>query len=312
MKVVLLEPLEISDDKLKEFKEQIEDAGHEFKSYQEKTTEPDELYERSKDADIVIIANNPYPAEVIEKLENTKLIQVAFTGLDHVGLEAANKKDILVQNAAGYSDNAVAELVIGHTLALLRKIPWADSHTRNGGDAKGLIGREIKGKTVGIIGTGNIGIETAKLFKAFGANLVGCSRSEKQEALDLGLKYYELDEMLKRSDIVSVHLPLNDETKNYLSAHEFEVIKDGALLINCARGPIVDTTALVDALENGKLAGCAIDVFETEPPLAEDHPLLSSYNTILSPHLAYYTKEAMLRRAEIVLDRVLEFLSKAK
>ena len=312
MNIALLEPLEITDALLEDFAKKIEDSGHIFVAYKEKTTDVEELYNRSKDADVVIIANNPFPKEVIDRLEHTKLIQVAFTGLDHVDLEAAQAKGIEVQNASGYSDAAVAELVIAHTLSLLRKIPWADSHTRNGGSAKGLIGREIHGKTVGIIGTGNIGIATAKLFQAFGAKLVASSRSQKQEALNLGIQYLEIDELLKQSDIVSIHLPLNKETKNYLSQEEFDQIKNGAILINCARGPIVNTAALVSALESGKLAGAAIDVFDSEPPLPDTHPLLSTYNTILTPHLAYYTKEAMLRRAEIVFDKVLEFLDKSK
>ncbi|MDO5044367.1 MAG: NAD(P)-dependent oxidoreductase [Coriobacteriia bacterium] len=308
MKVHLLEPLEISDEQLDEFEDKLKEAGHSFKAYDEKTTDANELYERSKDADVVIIANNPYPKEVVDKLEKTKFIQVAFTGLDHVALESAEEKSIEVKNAAGYSDQAVAELVIGLTLDVYRKITKGNAHIRQGGDSQGFIGQEIKDKTVGIVGTGNIGLNTARLFKAFGAKLIATSRSEKEEALELGIEYFDLHDMLSQADIVTIHLPLNKHTQGYFDEAAFDAMKKDAILINAARGPIVDTQALIEALKSKKIAAAAIDVYDNEPPLDPQSELFTLDNLITTPHVAYYTKEAMVRRAEIAFSNVLDFV----
>lgn len=286
----------------------LREAGHEFVYYEEKTTDVAELAERSADADIVIIANNPYPKEAFEEAADLKLINVAFTGIDHVDQAAAKDQEIQIANTAGYSNTAVAELVIGLTIDVLRKISFGNDSVRHGEDVQLYQGNEIKGKTVGIIGTGSIGLETAKLFKAFGANLIGYNRTEKEEAKALGLNYVSLDELLKTSDIVSVHLPLNDETENTLSREKLKLLKPEAVVINAARGPIIDNDALADLLNDGKIAGAGIDVFDMEPPISEDYPLLSAKNAVLTPHVAYLTDESMVIRANIAFDNVEKFL----
>lgn len=298
MKVKLIEPLNVSHELIKELSEPIKALGHEFVYYNEKTTDNDELIERSKDADIVMIANNPYPKEVIKEMDSLKLINVAFTGVDHVAVDDAKKKDIKICNAAGYSDQAVSELAIGLTLDIYRKIS----------DSSPLIGKEIKDKTVGIIGTGNIGIRTAELFSAFGAKLIAYSRTEKDEVKELGLKYVSLDELLSSSDIISVHLPLNDNTRGFLNKEKLEKINNNAILINCARGPIIDNEALANLLNEDKIAGAGIDVFDMEPPLPKDYPLLYAKNIVLTPHIAYFTEESMIRRAKIAFDNTISFL----
>lgn len=308
MLVKLLEPLRVPKELIEELAEPIKERGHEFVYYEEKTTDSNELAERSKDADVVMIANNPYPAEVIEKLDNLKLINVAFTGVDHVAGNAAKEKGVKIANAAGYSDQSVAELVIGLTLDLYRSISQGDKDIRKE-EFPGLIqGKEIKGKTVGIIGTGKIGLMTARLFKAFGANLIGYNSSEKEEAKELGLEYVSLDELLEQSDIVSVHLPLNDGTKGFLSKDKLIKMKSSAILINCARGPIIDNDALAELLNDGKIAGAGIDVFDMEPPIPTDYPLLNAKNSVLTPHVAYLTDEAMVARAKIAFDNTVAFL----
>lgn len=298
MKVKLIEPLNVSHELIKELSEPIKALGHEFVYYNEKTTDNDELIERSKDADIVMIANNPYPKEVIKEMDSLKLINVAFTGVDHVAVDDAKKKDIKICNAAGYSDQAVSELAIGLTLDIYRKIS----------DSSPLIGKEIKDKTVGIIGTGNIGIRTAELFSAFGAKLIAYSRTEKDEVKELGIKYVSLDELLSSSDIISVHLPLNDNTRGFLNKEKLEKINNNAILINCARGPIIDNEALANLLNEDKIAGAGIDVFDMEPPLPKDYPLLYAKNIVLTPHIAYFTEESMIRRAKIAFDNTISFL----
>lgn len=306
MKVSLIEPLGVSEDIIYEYGQKISDLGHEFEYYDTKTQDIEELVARADDADILMIANNPLPAEVINRLSNLKLLNVAFTGIDHVDIDALNNVGASICNASGYSDPAVAELVIGLVLDLYRFISHGDKLTRNSG--VGFAGREIKGKTVGIIGTGNIGIETAKLFNAFGANLIGYSRTKKSEFLEIGGKYVELDELLKTSDIVSIHVPANDETENIIGSYEISKMKSDAIFINCARGRVVDNDALADALNNEIIAGAGIDVFDMEPPIPSDYKLLNAKNTILTPHVAYLTKEAMIRRAEIAFENTISFL----
>lgn len=308
MKIALLEPLRVPEARINELAQPLIDAGHEFTYYPDKTTDPNELYERSKDADIVMIANNPYPAEVIERLENTKFINVAFTGFDHVNSKASKDKGIAIANASGYATTAVAELALGLTLDLFRAITKGNDDIRNANFPGPFQGREIKGKTVGIVGTGHIGLETAKLFKAFGANLIGYNRSEKQEAKDLGVELVELDELLQRADIVSVHLPLNDETKHLLNKDKLSLMKDSTVIINVARGPIIDDAALADLLNEGKIAGAGIDVFDGEPPLPADYPLLSAKNAILTPHVGFLSDEAMELRAQIAFENTKAFI----
>lgn len=308
MKIKLIEPLNISKDLVDELSKPIRDMGHEFIYYDEKTTKIDELMERSKDADIVMIANNPYPAEVIEELEDLKLINVAFTGVDHVAVDKAGEKGIKICNAAGYSDQAVAELAIGLTLDLFRQITKGDSDIRREDFPGANMGREIAGKTVGIIGTGNIGMKTAKLFGAFGADVIAYSRTKREEAEMIGIEYVDLDKLLSSSDIISIHLPLNDETRGFLDKEKLDKINPNAVLINCARGPIIDNKELSELLNEGKILGAAIDVFDMEPPLASDYPLLHAKNAILTPHVAYLTEESMVRRAKIAFENTVSFL----
>lgn len=309
MKIGLLEPLNITAEQLTEFVQPLKDAGHEFVAYEDKTSDPEELYERSKDLDVVIIANTPYPEDVIAKLEHTQYIDVAFTGVDHVGMAAAKEKGIVVSNAAGYAGRSVPELALALTLGLYRQLIVSDQETRKGEAFQGpRQGQEIAGKTVGIIGTGNLGIATAKLFKAFGATLIGYSRTEKEEAKALGLTYHSLEEVMAQSDILSIHLAHTKETEGLLSKEQIARMKSSAVLINVARGPIVDNAALVAALNADKIAGAGIDVYDQEPPLPDDYPLLSAKHTLLTPHVGFLTAEAMVKRAQITFDNVQAFL----
>lgn len=308
MLVKLLEPLNIPSEKIEELAKGIKDLGHEFVYYDEKTTNPAELVERSQGADVVMIANNPYPAEAIDQNKNLKLINVAFTGIDHVQIADAENQDVLIANTAGYADQAVAELVIGLVLDLYRGITYGDTTIRKDDYPGPFQGREISGKTVGIIGTGKIGLMTAKLFKAFGAKLIAYSRSEKEEAKDLGIDYVALDELMKQSDIISLHVPLTADTKGMIAAEQINLMKEDALFINTARGPIIDNDALAQALNEERIAGAGVDVFDMEPPIPADYPLLHAKNTILTPHVAFLSDEAMERRAKIAFDNTIAFL----
>lgn len=309
MKISLLEPLNVPKSFIEELAQPIKDLGHEFVYYDEKTTDVNELKERTGDSDIVMIANNPYPKEAFVDAPNLKLINVAFTGIDHVDTDAANEQGIKVANAAGYSDQSVAELVIGLILDVYRQISVGNETIRQADFPGPIQGRELKGKTVGIIGTGNIGIKTAQLLKAFGVNLIAHSRSEVEAAKDLGVEYHSLDDVMKQSDIVTIHVPNSKETKGMLSREKLSLMKESAILINCARGPIVDNDALAELLNDGAIAGAGIDVFDMEPPIPADYPLLNAKNAVLTPHVAFLTDEAMVNRANIVFDTTTAYLN---
>lgn len=308
MKITLLEPLGIPAPVLAHYGDRLKAQGHEFTAYDTKTADAEELIRRTGDSEIAIIANTPYPAQVVEAAPKLKLLNVAFTGLDHVGLEACREKGITVCNAAGYSTQCVAELAIGLTLACLRNMTACDQAARTGGTGAALRGQEIGGKTVGIVGTGAIGLKTAQLFLAFGAKVIAYSRSKRPEAESMGITYVSLEELMAQSDIVSLHVPSNGETKGLISKELIGRMKPTALLINVARGAVVDNQALAQALEEGRIAGAGIDVFDVEPPLPSADPLVGAPGTVLTPHVAFATDESMLRRAEIVFRNVDAFL----
>lgn len=309
MNITVLEPLAVKKDLLRDIFKKLTDSGHELEIYDTIAKDEDEQIERMKDTDILVIANSPLGAKSIKSAKNLKMIAVAFTGFDHVDMEACKKRNILVSNASGYANTAVAELAVGMALDLYRNIISMDEKTRELKTKAGYSFRELKGKKVGIIGTGAIGCETAKLFHAFGCEILAYSNSEKKEILDLGGKYLSLEDLLKQSDIVSLHLPYNKSTERLIGENEFKLMKKDVIFINCARGQIVDNEALKDALNNSLIAGAGIDVFDIEPPLLENDPLLSAKNTLLSPHIAYFTEESMIKRAEITLENIEAFLN---
>ncbi|MCH4071685.1 2-hydroxyacid dehydrogenase [Pseudoramibacter sp.] len=303
MKIVLLEPLGISADKLKSLGDAMTARGHEFVSYDNLTLDEDEQIKRIDGADVVIIANHPLSGKVIDSDPNLKVVSVAFVGIDHVDVEACKRRGIRIFNTGGYCDDAVAELAVGLTLSCLRNIPACDAAVQAGKGKAGLQGFELAGRTVGIIGTGAIGLRTAELFKAFHCKLIGYSRSERDRAKELGLVYKSLDDVMAEADIISVHTPLTPQTKGLIGAKQIAEMKQGAILVNTARGPVVDTDALAEALKANKI--CAgIDVYEKDPPLPADHPLLGAPNLVCTPHVGFDTKESIDRRADMVFENI--------
>lgn len=305
-KIVIMESLGISDEELAARKAPFEAQGHVFVDYP-KTTDPAKLIEEAKDADAMILANMPMPADVLRKCNKLKFIDVAFTGVDHVGLDAAKEKNIAVSNASGYSNEAVSELVIGTTLSLARNLRSVEDRCREGKDKTGLVGWEIKGKTVGIIGLGKIGTRTAELFHAFGATVLAQSRTHHDGIAEY-IEQVTQEELLRRSDIVVLHCPLNDSTRGMINAEKLAMMKPTALLVNVARGPVVVEKDLVASLENGVIAGAAIDVFENEPPLDPASPVLHTPNCLVTPHVAFATQQSMSLRAEIVFENLAQWM----
>lgn len=302
MKIVLLESLGISPERLQELARPLEEAGHTFEAWP-RDTDPAVQVARAKDADAIIIANMPLKGEVIRACTNLKFIDVAFTGVDHVDLDAARACGIKVSNAAGYSTEAVSELALCMMLSLLRNVPQVSERCRAGQTKDGLVGFELRGKTVGIVGVGAIGTRVAALCHAFGCRVLGNKR-HLQGTEPSYIEFLPLDDLLRQSDIVTLHCPLTAETKHLIDGSRLKIFKPGAYLINTARGAVVDSEALAAALQSGRIAGAGIDVFETEPPLPPEHPLLHAPHVLPTPHVAFASKESMEARAEIVFHNL--------
>lgn len=306
MKVVFLEPLGIPQEKLEAMaREKLGDRA-ELVFFSTRVEDAKTLIERSHDADIVVLSNFKYRDDVMSLCPNLKMICVAFTGVDHVDMAYCLKHDITVCNCAGYSTVAVADLVFGLVIALQRRLIACDKVVREGGTKNGLVGFELEGKKFGIIGTGAIGLRVAKIAQAFGCEVLAYSRTEK--AVE-GVTYTDLGTLLSTCDIVSLHVPQNAETVGLIGKEQLALMKKSAILINTARGPVVDSVALSQALKDGVIAGAGVDVFETEPPIDKEHPLFGAPNLVASPHVAFATAESMQKRAVIVMENLDAYLN---
>lgn len=304
-KVAILESLGISEEELLAFEAPFEGEVS-FVAYP-KTTDVETLKQEAGDADALIIANMPLPGEVISACEKLSFIDVAFTGVDHVGLDAAREKGVKVSNASGYSNEAVSELVIGMALSMLRNLPQVEQRVRSGGTMQGLMGQELKGKTVGIIGYGKIGRRTGELLHVFGCKILA-QCAHVHDDFPSYVEQVSQEELLERSDIVVLHCPLNASTRGMIDYGKLCLMKPTAILINVARGPVTNEDDLARALAEGKIAGAAVDVFTKEPPLPADTQMLAAPNTLLTPHVAYATKESMVLRAQIVFQNLRAWL----
>ncbi len=310
MKISCVEPLGISEDNFKKLQSEFSAKGHELCYYMDRNESADVLVQRMKDSDIVIVSNIKLSCSTLSACPKLKMLSVAFTGLDHIDLGYCKEHDITVCNAAGYSTTAVSELAIGLMLDVLRKITELDGVVRNGGARGAFLGRELKGKTVGVVGTGAIGLATARLLKAFGCKVIAYSRTQRREAVEMGVEYCSLDNLMKQSDIVTLHVPMTAETHHLIDSKKIALMKPTAIIVNTARGNVVDIDAVADALKDGRIAGAGFDVYEKEPPLESNHALLTSPNCVVVPHVGYATREAFDIRAGIVFDNVWHFIDK--
>ncbi len=304
MRIAVVDPLQLPQDVVME---KFKELGCEVELYSSRAESEEELIERCRDAEIVVLVNTPMRAGVLEKLENLKMIAVSFTGYDHVDVEKCRELGITVSNVPEYSTNSVAELVFGMIIAAARKMIECDRAVRDGKDNTGLLGRELYGKTIGVIGTGKIGERVCEIALAFGMKVLAYSRTKKKELEEMGVEYVTLEDLLRKSDIVTVHVPLSKETEGMIGERELSLMKDGAIIVNTARGKIIDTESLAKALENGRITAC-LDVFDIEPPLPEGHLLRNPPNAILAPHVGYYTKEALVRRLEVTVENIRAFI----
>lgn len=274
----------------------------------------EELIEKVKDKDgLLCLLTDKIDAEVMDAAPNLKVISTYSVGFDHIDIEAATKRGIYVTHTPGVLTDAVAEFTVGLILAITRRILEADKIIRSGEWNKPwnpffLTGPELKGKTIGIVGFGRIGIAVAKRLSSFDVKMLyyDVTRRWDVESI-LNAEFADIETILRESDIVTLHVPLLKSTYHMIGEKELKMMKKTAYLINTARGPVVDTEALVKALKEGWIAGAALDVFEQEP-LPPDHPLTKLDNVILTPHIASATIEARQRMAELAAKNLIAVL----
>ena len=308
MIIKIIEPIGQSEDAIRtRIGDLLEEGSHNLVVCDTRGMADADLITVVKDADVLLLSNRPLSGNVIKACPKLKLICVAFTGIDHVDQETCKKRGIVIHNAAGYAVHAVSELAIGLMIALLRRIIPADAKTRTRGTNGESAGHELFGKTVGVVGCGHIGLQVARLANAFGCHVLGFDPHVVKVG-DVSMEQVELDELLSRSDIVTLHLPLMPETRGFIGQTQLAKLKPSAILINTARGPIIEQAALVEALTQKRLAGAGLDVFDLEPPLPANHPILTAPNTVLTPHIGFETVEAMMAKANIALGHLEDFL----
>jgi len=253
----------------------------------------------------IITVDKTFYNELIPQLKKLKLISVYATGYEFIDINLAKKHGITVCNVPDYSSDAVAEHIFAMILSLTKKLNYMDREMRKGlwwTDLEPVM--ELKGKTLGIIGYGNTGKRVEKIAKAFGMNILV---NTKHPAKYTHIKTSSLENLLKEADIISLNLPLNNETRHLIDRDKFKLMKKEAILINCARGPVVNEQDLIAALKEKKIKGAAFDVFEKEP-LPKDSKLFNIENILLTPHTAFYTEEAMERLKDICLENIISFL----
>ena len=301
MKIVFLDALTLGNVDFDRFKNLGEVEIYDV-------TPKEKTLERVKKADIVVTNKVVIDKDIMDK-SNIKFIQIAATGMNNVDLEYAKKKGIIVKNVAGYSTNSVIQHTFALVLGLLNKVCYFDEYTRKEYPHSKIFTHiqnwfEINGKTWGIIGLGEIGRGVAKLAKSFGAEVVYYSTSGKNQNREY--KRVTLEELLKKSDIISIHAPLNKDTKNLLNKNNLELIKDGAILVNVGRGGIINEKDLAEIL-NKKEIFVGLDVFENEP-INSDNPLLKSSKVLLTPHVAWTSKEAREKLMDGIYENIKEFI----
>ncbi len=284
--------------------------------------------EKIKDVDgIGIFIYSIVNKEILSKLPKLKFIATMSTGFDHIDISECKKRKIKVSNVSSYGENTVAEHTIGLMISLSKKIPQSVQRTKEDNfDLSGLKGFDLKGKTLGVIGAGNIGLRVIKIAKAMEMKIFVNTKNENRKlAKQNGFRYVSLENLLKNSDIVTLHCPLTSETRHMINLHNVKIIKKGAYLINTARGGLIDTKALVYALDKNILVGAAFDVLENEDDLKEEgqmlrnkaisvnemktflrnHKLLKDRDVIITPHSAFYTIEAQKRILDTTIKNIL-------
>lgn len=304
MKIVVVDHVYLE----KEHVEKLQSLG-DLEIFREPPSTPGELKSRINAADIVIVGWSYLTRDVINSAKKLRMISIWATTCHYADLEAAKERGIVVTHVPGYATEAVAEHVFALLLSAVRKLLPADKYVRKGDfDWRPFAGIELCGKTIGIIGTGSIGLRVAEISKAFRMEVLGYDKyPNPKRAEEIGMEYVNLHTLVEKSDIVTLHVTLTSETEKLLGRKEIESMRKGAIIINTSQGKVIDETAMINALKSGKISYAGLDVFEKEPP-ARDDPLFRLDNTVLSPHIGFHTLEAKRRCSDICVDNVVRFI----
>ena len=276
----------------------------------------DQIIEQSKNCEgLVTLLSDPISNRVIEKLPKLKIIAQYAVGYDNIDIVSATKSGIIVTNTPGVLTETTADLTWALILSTSRRIVEADKYVKGGNwkvawGPQLMTGMDIHGSTLGIIGLGRIGAEVARRAKGFSMNIIYTSRSDTQTTraieAELEAKRVDLETLLKQSDIISIHVPLTNETNNMIGAAQFDMMKENVIIINTSRGPVIDESALIEALKNKKIRGAGLDVFKNEP-IDENNPLLKMDNVVLLPHIGSASVATRAKMADIVFNNLMAF-----
>lgn len=304
MKIVVVDHVFLEEEHIRKLR-----SLGDLEVFSEPPKTPEELKERIKTAEIVLVGWSDLTEDIIDSAKKLKMVSIWATTCHYADLEAAKKRGIVVTHVPGYSTESVAEHAFALLLASVRKLPLADRHVRIGEfDWRPFGGRELAGKTFGIIGTGAIGCRVAEIARAFRMQVLGYDKYPNlKRAKEIGIKYVDLYTLLRQSDFVTIHVTLTSETEKLIGKKEIEAMKTGAVIVNTSQGKVIDEKALVEALKSGKISFAGLDVFAEEPP-AKDNPLFRLDNVALSPHIGFNTVEATKRCTDICVDNVVRFL----
>lgn len=285
----------------------------------------------AKDAEgIVVFVYSNINKEILDALPNLKFIATMSTGFDHIDIQECKRRNIVISTVPTYGENTVAEHAFALIFAISRRLIESVERVKEGNFSPiGLTGFDLFGKTLGVVGVGNIGTHVIRIAKGIGMEVVAYERTpDPKLATDLGFRFVEMDELLANSDIITLHVPYSPQTHHLINSEAFSKMKDGTIIINTARGGIIDTTALVSALQSGKISAAGLDVLEEEPMLREehellhkdvqienlktvleDHMLLNNPKVIITPHNAFNSREALERILNTTSENILGFLA---
>lgn len=289
MKIVIADPIFLTEA----YRRQLGRLG-EVEIFDTYPASDAEFRNRIRDAEVVVVGRYGMHADAFDAAPRLRMVAVWQTGYDHVDLEAATNAGVVVSNVPAYAFDAVAEFVFAFALALLRRVHAADARLRGGRfDWREYCGRQLMGMTIGVIGTGDIGRRVVQIAHGFGMRILSTTAHPGPERAErLGLEFVDLPTLLAESDILTLHVPLTATIERMIGARELAMMKPGSILINTARGRVIDEGALVEALRTRHLGGAGLDVFEHEP-LPPESPLRQLDNVLLTPHIAFLTEESM-------------------
>ncbi|WP_408008331.1 C-terminal binding protein [Pseudalkalibacillus sp. A8] len=284
----------------------LEIQGFQLKVEQCKTEE--DVIQTCKDADGLINQYAPITRKVLSSLPNCKVISRYGVGVDNIDLQSASEYSVQICNVPDYGVEEVSDHALSLIFNVIRKVNIFSNNAKEGVWDFQLARpvHRLRDLTLGVVGVGRIGSAVARKAKGMGWNVIGYDHTNLSSSLDL--KFVDFESVLKESDIISIHVPLNDDTYHLFNAKAINMMKDKAVIINTARGPIIDEKALIEALRNGKISGAGLDVMEKEPP-EKDHPLFSFDNVIITPHAAWYSEESSIELKQKAADEVRRYLN---